>query len=218
MKKYLGLVAAFALALVSAAWAGKQDFILVNRTGVDIAQIFISSAAVDNWEEDLLGEDEILPDGNEVRINFSADEDAELWDLRVVDPDGTALDFQRLKLTEIARVTLKLEDGEPTAETEAAASRLDFILVNQTGVDIAQVFVSASDVDNWEEDLLGEDEILADGGKLNIHFTPDAEAELWDIRVVDPEGTAIDWKELDLTAISKVILKFEDGEPTADLK
>ena len=218
MKKFLGFVTVFVLALVSAAWAGKQDFILVNQTGVDIAQIFISSAAVDNWEEDLLGEDEILPDGNEVRIRFATDEDAELWDLRVVDPEGTALDFQRLKMTEIAKVTLKFEDGEPTAETEAAASRLDFTLVNKTGVDIAQVFVSASDVDNWEEDLLGEDEILADGGKLNIHFTPDAEAELWDIRVVDPEGTAIDWKELDLTAISKVTLKFEDGEPTADLK
>lgn len=116
MKKFIGFVAVFALALISAAWAGKQDFILVNRTGVDIAQIFISSAAVDNWEEDLLGEDEILPDGNEVRIHFSSDEDAELWDLRVVDSDGTALDFQRLKLTEIARVTLTLEDGEPTAD------------------------------------------------------------------------------------------------------
>lgn len=218
MNKKIGLFAAWVLALATAVLAGKQDFLLANQTGVDIAQIFISAADVDNWEEDLLGADEILPDGNEVRIRFSPDESADVWDLRVVDEEGTAIDFAGLELTGIARVTLKFEDGTPTAETEAAASRLDFTLVNKTGVDIAQVFVSASDVDNWEEDLLGAEEILADGGRLNVRFTPDAAAELWDIRVVDEEGTAIDFTGLDLTEISKVTLTFEDEEPVAEVK
>lgn len=218
MNKKTGLIVALFLALATAVLAGKQDFLLANQTGVDIAQIYISAADVDNWEEDLLGADEILPDGNEVRIRFSPDEDADVWDLRVVDEEGTAIDFAGLELSGITRVTLKFEDGEPTAETEAAVSRLDFTLVNKTGVDIAQVFVSASDVDNWEEDLLGAEEILADGGRLNVRFTPGAAAELWDIRVVDEEGTAIDFTGLDLTEISRVTLQFEDEEPVAELK
>lgn len=230
MKRYMGWVAVLVLACATAAFAGKQDFTLVNNTGADISEIYISSAAVDNWEEDLLGGDKYLPDGNEVDIHFASDEDAELWDIRVVDSDGTAVVFQRIKLTAVTKVTLTMEDGEPTAELESASgeddsgsdaeatSNLDFTLVNATGVDIAQLFVSAADVDNWEEDLLGKDDTLADGSELNVHFSPAEEAELWDIRIVDSEGTAIDWKGLKLSEISKVTLQIEDGEPTATLE
>ncbi len=111
------VVAAF-LALGGIVYAGQQDFTLVNDTGVDIAKIFISAASVDNWEENLLGEDEILPDGNELDISFDADEDADFWDIMVADEDGNAITWQRLKLTAISRVTLKFQKGKPVAVVE----------------------------------------------------------------------------------------------------
>ena len=118
MKRYMGWVAVLVLAYATAAFAGKQDFTLVNNTGADISEIYISSAAVDNWEEDLLGGDKYLPDGNEVDIQFASDEEAELWDIRIVDSEGTAIDWKGLKLSEISKVTLQIEDGEPTATLE----------------------------------------------------------------------------------------------------
>lgn len=99
----------------------------------------------------------------------------------------------------------------------ARAGDQDFVLVNKTGVEIHKVFISASETDEWEEDVLGED-TLPDGAKVKITFSPDEEAELWDIKVEDGEGTSIVWTGLNLLKISKVTLHFDDGEATADLE
>lgn len=118
MKSVLCALAVGLLTMGSVAKAGEQDFTLVNDTGVEISQIFISSAAVDNWEENLLAKDEVLPSGNEVEIKFSPEENAELWDIKVMDSDGSSVTWERLKLTEITKVTLKITDGKPIAELE----------------------------------------------------------------------------------------------------
>lgn len=97
---------------------GAQDFILVNETGVEIAQIFISAASAASWEEDLLDTSEVLPSGNEMKINFSPDEEAELWDIKVVDNEGVSIVWERLNLTKISRVILRIEDNEAVAEVE----------------------------------------------------------------------------------------------------
>jgi hypothetical protein len=110
----LCLVAAF---VAPPAMAGAQDFTLVNRTGVEIHQVFASSSATDSWEEDILGED-TLPDGESVEIQFSPKEDAELWDLRIADGEGNTITWERLNLLEISKVTLHYKDGKAWADTE----------------------------------------------------------------------------------------------------
>ena len=99
------------------AWAGDQDFVLVNKTGVEIHKVFISTSDTDEWEEDVLGED-TLPDNARVKIRFSPHEEAELWDIKVEDSDGTAIVWTGLNLLKISKVTLFFEDGEATADLE----------------------------------------------------------------------------------------------------
>jgi hypothetical protein len=118
MKKILSAVAAIVLSVSGVTYAGEQDFVLVNDTGVDIAGVYISAASVDNWEENMLADDEVLPAGNEVEVNFAPEEESELWDIKVVDGEGASIVWTQLKLTEIHRVTLKLTDGSPIAELE----------------------------------------------------------------------------------------------------
>ena len=43
------------------ARGGTQDFVLVNRTSVEIHELYISSADTDDWEEDVLGVDNAGP-------------------------------------------------------------------------------------------------------------------------------------------------------------
>ena len=44
--------------LVLLAFAqGKQNFTLVNQTGYDISEVYVSPANSSDWEEDVLGED-----------------------------------------------------------------------------------------------------------------------------------------------------------------
>lgn len=102
----------------SASTAGaKQDFTLVNSTGVVINKLFISPHDKDDWEEDILGQD-TLASGQTLEITFNRDEKAEMWDLRVEDTAGNAIEWENLKLTEISKVTLHYKDGKATAETE----------------------------------------------------------------------------------------------------
>ncbi|MFM9903391.1 MAG: hypothetical protein ACKVQJ_02335 [Pyrinomonadaceae bacterium] len=91
----------------------------------------------------------------------------------------------------------------------------DFTLVNKTGVIIDKLFVSPSDKDDWQEDILGQDQ-LADGATLNIKFHPKEKAEMWDLKIEDTKGNSIEWTDLKLTEIEKITLHYKDGKGTAE--
>jgi hypothetical protein len=96
---------------------GKQDFTLVNQTGVEIDKLFISPHNVDDWQDDVLGQD-TLPSGQSVDIKFHRKETAALWDLRIEDKQGNSIEWENLNLLEINKVTLHYKDGKGTAEVE----------------------------------------------------------------------------------------------------
>lgn len=97
--------------------AAAQDFTLVNKTGVEIDKVFISPHDGDDWEEDILGRD-TLPDGQSVDIKFHRSETAPMWDLRVEDSKGNAIEWENLNLLQISKATLHYENGKATAEVE----------------------------------------------------------------------------------------------------
>ena len=97
--------------------SGKQDFTLVNETGVEIHKVYISPHDSNDWEEDILGRD-TLPSGESVDIKFHRNEKAGMWDLRVEDSKGNAIEWENLNLLEISKVTLHYKDGKATAVTE----------------------------------------------------------------------------------------------------
>jgi hypothetical protein len=117
MKKF---VIAALLALGSApASAGTQDFTILNNTGYPIERLYVSASAKEEWEEDVLGED-VLPEGERTRIRFANDEEACLWDLKVVYSDEESAEWQGINLCEVAVVSLSYDrkSGRTWAETE----------------------------------------------------------------------------------------------------
>jgi pyruvate/2-oxoglutarate dehydrogenase complex dihydrolipoamide acyltransferase (E2) component len=101
----------------SAQEGAAQDFTLVNETGVEIDKVFISPHDKDDWEEDVLGKD-TLPTGQNVDIKFHRDETSAEWDLRIEDKDGNAIEWEKLNLLKISKVTLHYKDKKATAEVE----------------------------------------------------------------------------------------------------
>ena len=85
------------------------------------------------------------------------------------------------------------------------AGTQDFILVNKTGFDIKSVYVSPSNSDDWQEDVLGRD-YLSDGDSVEITFSG-SRTTYWDIRVEDSSGDYLYWKHFNLKEISKITLK-----------
>lgn len=115
MKKMVVFVALMFVAL--AAFAGDQDFVLVNETGLTIVEFYCSPTTTNNWEEDILGVD-TLNDGEEVEISFESGEEACDWDFMIVDEDGDKIYWAGIDLCETESVTLYYEDGKPTAEIQ----------------------------------------------------------------------------------------------------
>lgn len=113
----ISILLIFGMISACTTFAGVQDFILVNETGVEIAGLYISPVAKAKWGEDVLTV-ENLPPGDECHIKFSRDETAEFWDLMIVDQEGTSLEWPELNLSAISKVTLTIENGTPIATYE----------------------------------------------------------------------------------------------------
>ena len=99
----------------------------------------------------------------------------------------------------------------------AQALNLDFELVNGTGWAIKEVYISPATVNDWQENILSEP--MADGTGGEVTFSPDADAEKWDMKIVwVDEGEDVVWQALDLSKISKLTLRYnpETNETSAD--
>jgi hypothetical protein len=111
-------VCALAMMLIPASFAqGKQDFTLVNQTGVSINELYVSPHTSNEWEEDILGVD-TLANGDSVDITFDRSEKSALWDLKVVDKSGNSITWESLNLLEISKLTLHYKNGKAWADVE----------------------------------------------------------------------------------------------------
>ncbi len=114
----------FASALVMVAFGAParaqqahQDFTLVNATGYDIKEVYVSTAKTNSWEEDVLGDDELV-DGHETHIKFSNSSKACKWDLKVVySVDDSSAVWSGIDLCKISTITIKW--NKKTQETTA---------------------------------------------------------------------------------------------------
>ncbi|HEX6324611.1 MAG TPA: hypothetical protein VFZ36_12865 [Vicinamibacterales bacterium] len=121
MHRFKFAVLACALAAVSvtssAAAAAQRrvlDFTLVNKTPYTIVELYVSPTKDEQWGEDVLGKD-ILEPGKEVEITFSRGETTCIWDLKIVDEDEDEVEWEKFNLCEASEITLKYENGKPTA-------------------------------------------------------------------------------------------------------
>lgn len=91
--------------MVSPAFAGDQDFTLINRTGYQIDEVYVSRVSGKNWGKDVMGSD-ALADGERVKITFNAPPDACRWDMMVKYNDNDTAEWSNLNLCNLERVTL----------------------------------------------------------------------------------------------------------------
>ncbi len=106
----LSLAGVAALALISvdtaSAAEAKQDFVLVNKTGYGISEVYVSPSKSNDWEEDVLGRD-TLGDGESWQIRFHRATKTCKWDLKVVyeDDDSDAI-WDAIDLCSVSKITI----------------------------------------------------------------------------------------------------------------
>jgi hypothetical protein len=98
-----------------------------------------------------------------------------------------------------------------------AQSKLDFTLKNDTGLVIAELYVSPNTSEDWEEDILGRD-VLKHGESLAIAFSRTEKSCLWDLKIIDEDEDEVEWEKLDLCKAEHITLMYKGGKPTAIIK
>jgi hypothetical protein len=114
--KIIGLP--FAIALVvsgGAAFASDADFKLVNRTGYQIDEVYVSPHSSSNWGRDRMG-DNTLDDGETVSIAFPHGGSACRYDIQVKYHDGDKAEWGDVNLCNYEKITLHW-DGKHTRAT-----------------------------------------------------------------------------------------------------
>lgn len=98
---------------------------------------------------------------------------------------------------------------------QAEEAKQDFKLVNKTGYEIKEVYVSPSKSTDWEEDILGEG-VLEDKGAREIHFHRSVKSCHWDLKVVyTVDSSSAVWDDIDLCSVEKITIHYDkDADKT----
>ncbi|MFN3461800.1 MAG: argininosuccinate lyase [Oceanibaculum sp.] len=89
-----------------------------------------------------------------------------------------------------------------------AQGKQDFTLENKTGYDISHVYVSPTNSESWDEDVLGQD-ILENNAEVDIEFARAEQTCKWDIMVTyaDDNSNAF-WRNIDLCTVSVITIRY----------
>ena len=86
-----------------------------------------------------------------------------------------------------------------------AQSKPVLTIVNNTGNTIYYIYISESDNDDWEEDVLGDDQILLPGESFNCHLP---HTGTWDLLAEDENEDIYELYEIRVRSGSnRVVLK-----------
>ena len=88
-------------------------------------------------------------------------------------------------------------------------NRADVVLVNMTGYNVSEVYISAMQANQWTENFLGNDRF--DHKAERVVRRPDvSKGCLWDLLVVfDDDGEMAVWSTIDLCKSSRVVLFYD---------
>ncbi len=98
--------------------------------------------------------------------------------------------------------------GDDTMQTQEELPT--FKLVNLTDVEIHEIYISVSNMQNWGSNLLGKNEVFRRGSEIKLEY-PLNSKDRYDIRCVDSDGKAILYSEINLSLAEKLTLAVDEN-------
>jgi len=100
----------------------------------------------------------------------------------------------------------------------AHASDLDFQLSNQTDRSFEAIYITPSKATDWSGNLLENNQTLDAKKTISVAFYPSEKSATWDVKVVDDEGVAVTFKDVNLINVDKITLGSAKGKYTAEVE
>ena len=212
------MLAAFAILMGLGALApamAQNRFYVINNSGTQINEIYVSSSRVQNWGPDVLGAS-VLPAGNQVFITPTFSDC--VLDVRVVYIGGREESRMGVNACSITRIAFGGGGSVGIQQAPGAGSGAvigggpggrvigsgnpSFVFVNSTGTTIREIYASMSTQSGWGQDRLGAN-VLNPGGQVNIGL-PQGLGCNTDIRVVYMNGAAQERRGVETCSITSL--------------
>ena len=85
-----------------------------------------------------------------------------------------------------------------------------FKLVNLTDVEIHEIYISVSNMQNWGDNLLSKNEVFRRGSEIKLEY-PISSKDRYDIRCVDSDGKVILYSEINLYLVEKLTIAVDEN-------
>jgi len=185
---------------------GSLDLVVANHSRQAITQLYVSPSASDEWGDDRVAEAG-LPAGKSIRVHLPRPPGCRI-DVQVVYDDASSEERDGFDACVSRQISFAGTNAAPP--TTLFSRTHEVTLANGSSRPIQQVYVSASEADQWGDDRLGESS-LSVGDSRTIGYRGPCTA---DLRVVFDNGAAEERRALDLCAMPALII--EPGWTTSD--
>ena len=183
---------------------GDPSFNVVNRSGRTIQELYVSSAQVNSWGQDLLGTG-VLASGGSFPVRLPAGQCVN--DIRAVYEGGQAEERRAVDTCPLNEVVFGQGAAAGSAGKRGGSAQSarrgnpSFNLVNRTNRTIQILRASPSSDSSWGEDRLG-DAVVPPGGTHAVRL-PEGECT-YDLRVEYEDRAAEERRGVDLCGVANV--------------
>ena len=179
-------------------------FTLVNKTGFDFIDIYISPADQNQWSEDLkLG---LFNNYEQKDLRIKTKSEICSYDLKAVRLDSTELVFKNLNLCKMLIVTLLYEFNEPTFVQ-------DLILENQTDYTFMEIYVRDLPTSPWGLNVLGTNALTPREKALISIKQGNSKSCSYDIKTVLINRKELIYRNVNICNQSHIVLLRYQGKP-----
>ena len=179
-------------------------FTLVNKTGFDFIDIYISPADQNQWSEDLtLG---LFNNYEQKDLRIKTKSEICSYDLKAVRLDSTELVFKNLNLCKMLIVTLLYEFNEPTFVQ-------DLILENQTDYTFMEIYVRDLPTSPWGMNILGTNALTPREKALISIKQGNSKSCSYDIKTVLINRKELIYRNVNICNQSHIVLLRYQGKP-----
>jgi len=205
MKKYLIFLIIWIFVQAGTGFAQNEvHFTLVNKTGLNLIDIYISPAGQNQWGEDLfLG---TFNNFEAKDFTVKTKEKVCLYDLKAVKLDSTELIFKNINLCKMLIVTLLYEFNEPRVVQ-------DLILENQTDLTFSEIYIRDLPTSFWGQNVLGA-HVLTPRESAIISVKPGNEKVcLYQIKAILLNGQELLYNNINICNEAHIVLFRYEGRP-----
>ena len=188
-----------------------QEVVVINKTGFDIYNVYLSPSGLEQWSEDLQPFDVILKDRYKI-IDVSA-YDETYFDFRFIDIDGDEYIKKNVDLKLHRKVVVSLDDLAYVMDRikEDFSDEWFVSIRNNTGVSIVELYISPHNSNSWGTNLM-ENDYMENKSTEQISMGGGVESIDYDIRMDSSEGAVFIKENIPLSNNVTVVITSSDRE------